>query len=107
MTPLRDSKGRFVRDPLTSPITIDPNAPTPIWDSIIAETETTDTTPTVIATGWRAWVLVALIVAVFVALIVLGVTTAGTSGLPVALTMWMLAIIGGVATIAAVKEAEK
>ena len=77
---------------------------TPLWNSVVDEHENPTT---VIATGWRAWALVALILAAFVALIVLGVTTAGTSGLPVALTMWMLAIIGGVATIAAVKEAEK
>ena len=80
------------------------DASTPLWNSVVDEHENP---PTVIATGWRAWVLVALILAAFVGLIVLGVTTAGTSGLPVALTMWMLAIIGGVATIAAVKETEK
>ena len=77
---------------------------TPLWNSIVDEHENP---PTVIATGWRAYALVALTVAAFVALIVLAITTAGTTGLPVALTMWMLAIIGGVATIAAVKETEK
>lgn len=56
MTPARNPRtGRFERDPLTSPITVDPNAPTPIWDALMAEQKTTPapTPPPVRRVSWR------------------------------------------------------